>query len=347
MIRQLFITFLCIASLLLTACRSQPPGPPPTTVEIDTAKLQDWQASVKAVGTINTIQGAVLKSEVDGRVTKIAFTPGDNIAEGALLFEINPASLAAKYKSAQAASILAKANYLRAQQLYKQHFLAKADLDQAKANKDRGAADADAALADLRLAVIHAPFAGQVGLNQVNVGDYVKQGQNLVSLQQLDPLRIDFTVAEQYAGQIQAGDRVLLHVQNALFPSQIEGKVSAVDTMIDPDTRLLSVRANFANPKHVLLPGSFADVILFYGPHRQRLSVPQVAVISSADGDSIYRVEKQQAHKVKVTLGSRFDDQIMIDSGLKSGDEVVVAGQQKLQGDVAPIVIFNNKTIKS
>ncbi len=323
--------FLVLSLLVfLTACGSNAKqGAYPVSVEAITVQTQPWHASVQTTATVMAESGTILKSEVIGRVTNVAFKPGSAVIKGQLLFAINPAQLAAKLKMAQAMAELEQANYRRAFSLYRQHVISKADFDRAKATAVNDSATVEAAQAALDDALVHAPFAGVVGLNLVQEGDYVTIGQALVSLQQLDRLRLDFTVAEQYSDQVKLGDQVLIRVRD-LHHHQYLAVVSALDNAIDVNTRLMAVRATFVNPELNLLPGAYVDVTLSYGPEQHVLTTPQIAVVSSADGDSVFRIVKGKAVATSVTLGARFADQVIIVKGLMAGDQVITAGQLKL-----------------
>ncbi len=322
--------FIFSLIVLLTACGSKAEqGANLTAVDALTVQAQPWRASTQATATVMAESGAILKSEVMGRVTDVAFHPGASVSKDQLLFAINPAQLAAKLKMSQAMAELEQANYRRALTLYSQQVISKADFDRAKSSARNDAAAVEAAQAALDQALVHAPFAGVVGLNLVQQGDYVNVGQALVSLQQLDRLRLDFTVAEQYCDQIKMGDRVTIS-QRDLDHHQYQGTVSAIDNAIDVNTRLLALRATLTNIDQRLLPGAYVDVTVFYGPKQSVLAVPQIAVVSSADGDSVFKIIKGHAVLTPVVLGARFADQVIVVKGLKTGDQVVTAGQLKL-----------------
>lgn len=332
---------LCSAlSLALAACGSGPVmAPPPTGVAAVMVHAQPWRASLHTTATVMALQGAVLKSEVAGRVTQVGFQAGTNVAQGSVLFAINPAYVAAQLKVAQAQADLDLENYRRALKLYSEHVISKADYDRAKSAAKANQANVDAAQAALDQAVVRAPFSGQVGLNLVQLGDYVSVGQALVSLQQIDRLRIDFSVPEQYSDQLHLGDAVTVSARDGEHAAYA-GSISAIDNSINQDTRLLAVRAELANPQKSLLPGAFVAVTAFYGPQASVITVPQDAVVSAGMGDSVYRIVADKAVMTKITLGPRFADQVIVLSGLKAGDRVITSGQLKLQ-DGATVAVNN------
>lgn len=305
-------------------------------VEIAPVKMQSWQDNLKTTGTLSALQGVQFKSEMAGRVTKIYFHPGDKVQAGQMLLEINPANVEAQYHAAQAAAVLQQSNYHRAQLLYRQKVISQADLDTALYNKNSALAEEKSAQASLDLAEVKAPFSGTMGLALVNVGSYVAVGTPLFNLEQLDRLRVDFQIPERYANQAKVGDAL------TVAPS-ISGRVTGVDTAIDPATRMLGVQAVIENTSaNTLLPGSFAEVQWFYGPVRQVLFVPQTAVLDEGVAHKVYKVTKGIAHAVPVSIGQRFNDQIIIQSGLKAGDQIVANGLIKLHDGDAVVSAHSN-----
>ena len=344
--KYIFFSGLAVlsASLLLglTSCHSDAqPAPPATLVEAITLEAKAWHDNTETTATVLALQGALLKSEVSGRITQVAFKPGTHVEKGALLFEINPVELRAKLHMSQALADLESANYQRALQLYAKHVISRADYDRAKSSALNNKATVDAAQAALDQAVVHAPFAGTTGLDLVKEGDYVTIGQSLVSLQQLERLRVDFSVPEQFSNQLHVGDLVVVKPRDNSQHSY-QGVVSAVDNAIDPSTRLLAVRATINNSTERLLPGAFVDVTIYYGPSSSIVSVPQVAVVSGGSGDKVYRIIKGKAVATNFTLGTRIDDQVIIKRGLNAGDVVITSGQLKLE-DGALVAIKPDK----
>ena len=325
--RKSSVFFIALAVVLIASCGQSSKGNSgkQSVVEIAPVKVQSWQDNLKTTGTLNALQGVQFKSEVAGRVTKIYFHPGDKVQAGQMLLEINPANAEAQYHAAQAASVLQQGNYRRAQILYRQKVISQADLDTALYNKNSAFAAEKAAQASLDLAEVKAPFAGTMGLALINLGSYVAVGTPLFNLEKLDQLRVDFHIPERYANQAKVGDAVVLS-------PTISGRVTGVDTAIDPATRMLGIQALIDNAvAHPLLPGGFVEVQWFYGAVRQVLLVPQTAVLDEGVAHKVYKVTKGIAHTVPVSIGQRFNDQIIIQSGLKAGDLIVTNGIIKLR----------------
>ncbi len=331
-IKNLGVLFFGAFLILLSACsKNNGDGMPPAMVTLAPIKTQLWQPSFEAIGTVNAILGAQLKSEVAGRITQIYFQPGQQVHRGDSLLDINPAQLLASYHSAQADAALAQANLDRAVVLYHKKFIAKQDYETTLDKQKTALAALNLAAANLAQARITAPFDGTVGINKVNVGDYITVGTALLNLEELNQLRVDFTVPENLVGKVQIGDRVTLNTKDHASKA-LEGKVVGVDTAVDADTRMFSVRAIFDNTpdNKSILPGSFAEVTLFYGPGLPVMVVPQEAVVSDGDADSLFVAINGHAKLMPVKLGERFTDQVVVKSGVKPGDIIVTAGIVKV-----------------
>lgn len=299
-----------------------------TDVIVATAKAQDWQTRIQASGTLNAIQGVMLKSEVAGNVTKIYFHSGDAVKAGDVLLEINPGVLKANLVAAQATADLNSGDYDRATALFKRGALSKQDLDTALANKASALANLQAAKAQLAQNIITAPIDGKLGLTLYNVGDYINVGQSLVNLQSLDTLRVNFSVPQNNASQIKSGDPI--NVQSDSFPGEtFQGSVSAVDTAVDVNTRTVAIRAHIPNPNGKLLPGSFVQVTVDAGAQNMLVSIPQLAVVYDASGNYVYTVVNGKAVKTPIKILQTNKNMIAV-SGLKDGDAVVTQGQLKI-----------------
>ncbi|CAM4378017.1 MAG: Multidrug resistance protein MdtA [Legionellaceae bacterium] len=310
---------------------------PPTVVETAKVKSQDWQEKITATGTLSAKQGAILRSEIVGRITQIYFQPGQEVKQGALLIDINPGILEGDYQSKEAQLKLNRINYQRARDLYSKQLYPKAELDKQYAALKMAEADLMGSLAKLTQAKIRAPFPGKVGLNKVNIGDYVSVGQDLVSIQLINPMRIDFDIPETYVSQLALGQKVSLKIANKLNET-FEGKVTGIDTVIQPKTRSISVRAEMMNNTQSLLPGAFAEVILYLGSKHSMLTVPQQAIFYDQGKPFLFKIGQDKAIKTEVKLGHRIDNDILIENGISDNDEIITAGQFKLM-DQAPVIV--------
>lgn len=327
----------CALFSSLTFAKGPPQGMPPAFVETATVKSENWQQEITEVGTLSANQGINIKPEISGRITGVFFHSGDDVKANAPLIQINPDVFKAQLASAEAKLKLSKANYERYLQLYKKHVFATADLDNALANYHSDQAHVAQYQALLNQALIRAPFAGRLGLRLVNLGDFVSVGQNLTSLQNLDPMRIDFNVPEMYFHQLKLGQTV--NAQTRLFPNQsFTGTIYAFDATIDPNTRSLGVRATLPNKEGKLLPGGFVEVKLPVGNSQHILTVPETALSYDAEGEFVYKVVNNIAHKTRVKVGPHKSNEATILSGLNAGDVVVSSGQFKITGDNTPVM---------
>lgn len=335
--RLCYILLLILGLSLSTIVKAQEMKMPPTVVEAAKVKAQNWQQQVPATGTLLANQGAILRSEIIGRVTQIYFQPGQIVAEGSALMDINPAILEGQLRSQEAQLKLNEANYRRAEQLYRRQLFAKAELDKQLASLNVSKADVASAQAKLAQAKIRAPFTGKAGLNKINVGDYVAVGQELVSLQSIDPMRIDFKVPEIYASKLAVGEPITIDVAN--LPGQrFQGQLSGIDSMIDPKTRSISVRALIPNKEQTLLPGAFAQVTLYLGQNKPVLTVPQQAVVYDKGKTFLFKIVANKAIRVEVKLAKRIGNDIIVEQGVVANELVVTAGQMKLM-DQAPVIV--------
>jgi len=302
-----------------------------------------WQTEINATGTISAIKGVMLKAEVPGQVTKISFKSGQFVKEGQSMVQIYPDVLTAQLKKAQSALTLAKMEFQRGQKLIGRNIISQQDFDRLKAQYEESQSSVDELQAQLRQHNITAPFSGRAGLRRISLGDRLSPGDSLVSLQQLDPIRVDFSVPEIYINELKEGE--LVEVRPASLPDKVFlGKIYAVDSMVDPDTRSIDVRASIPNQEEVLIPGTFAKVRLLAGKNRSVATIPQTALTYDLAGAFVYQVQQNIVKKERVNIGERRGNDVEILSGLRPRDWVVTAGQVKLF-DGARVQIETPKTM--
>jgi membrane fusion protein, multidrug efflux system len=271
-----------------------------------------------------------LRPEVAGRIGAIGFQEGQPVAKGTLLVALDPAVPQAETEQARANLKLAKTKYDRAVDLAKSNFISSQAKDEAENNLR--IAEAALALSEAKLAKmqIRAPFSGIIGLRVVSLGDYVKEGADLVNLESIDPLKVDFRVPEVFMRQVQVGQA--LEVQLDALPNRtFEGRVLAVNPLIDAAGRAVVVRAVVRNPDTTLRPGMFARVRLITRESRDALVLPEQALIPQGDAQFVYRVVDDKAVRTKVEVGQRRDGKVEVLNGLGKDDVVVTAGQLKLR----------------
>ncbi len=313
---------------------------PPTVVE--TAKVENttWQEEISATGTLNANQGVMIRPDVAGQVTKIFFKSGTYIEQGKPLVQIYPDILQAQLARNKAALRLSELDFQRYAALYKKGSISKSQYDQAAAKLAQDKAVTEETEAELRQHTLTAPFAGQAGLRLVDLGDYVSPGQNIVSLQAIDPMRVEFSIPEVYLNLLAIGQTV--DIKTVANPeTTFKGTVYAFDSVVDPNTRSLDMWAHVPNKDHKLIPGTFANLTLYAGSKKKILKIPQRAVVYDKDGNYVFKIINKTAKKTPITAGLRKKDDIEIISGLEAGDIVVTAGQLKLF-DGSPVLFVSD-----
>ena len=310
---------------------------PGVSVEVAKVVAAAMPQVITAVGSLRSDESVTLRPEVAGRVSAIEFKEGLPIARGTTMVRLDPAINQAEVEQAKANLWLAKTKYERAIDLQKQGFISSQAKDEAENNLRL--AEAAIALAEARLAktVIKAPFAGVVGLRSVSLGDYVKEGQDLVNLESIDPLKVDFRVPEVYLKQVAVGQTLEVAL-DALPGKTYEGKVFAINPLVDAGGRAIVIRAQVRNADTALRPGMFARVRLITKNERDTLVIPEQALVPQGEDQYVFKVADGKATRVKVDTGQRRDARVEVTKGVNAGDVVVIAGQLKLR-DGMPVTV--------
>jgi membrane fusion protein (multidrug efflux system) len=303
---------------------------PPVPVEIAAVAKEAVADEVFAVGTLRSNEAVMIRSEIAGRIAAIGFGEGSAVRKGDVLFTLDDAIPAAELKDAEASLALSQRNFERARELFSRRFGTERTLDEARAALDSDSAKVELARARLGKTRIAAPFAGIVGLRRVSVGDYITIGQDLVNLEDLNPIKADFRVPERYLPALAPGQTLRVTVD--AFPGRVfTGEVAALDPMIDPEGRSIAVRARLPNPDGVLRPGLFARVNLVLHRRAQALTIPETAVVPRGEERFVYRIDGDRAVLTRVDLGERRAGRVEVTAGLNAGDEVVTAGHLRLR----------------
>ena len=328
------------------------PKPAPFTVSTGTAREQPWQPSLNAVGTLRAAKGADLAMEAAGLVTAVKLQSGQDVQQGQLLLQLRDDEAAAQLQQLQAAAQLSKLTFERARKQLAAQAISQASYDAAAADlkaKQAAVAQQQVVVAKKQL---RAPFAGRTGIITTSPGDYVSAGTTLVTLQQLDPLFVDFHLPQGELGRLKVGQTVELAL-DAYPDRHFTGKLSAISPKVDTNTRNVQVEARVPNHDKALTPGMFAKLQLNVGDEQPRLTLPQAAIVYNPYGDTVYVVQPskgkdEQGHVLPptvqqtfVTVGETRGDQVAILKGIKAGTEVVTSGQVKLKND-APIKVDNS-----
>lgn len=319
----------------------------PQTISTTKVGSQSWQAKLEAVGTLRAVHGTAVAPQVAGIVDAIHFKSGQEVQAGDLLVQLRDDVEVAKLKSMQAHAKLARITYHRDQAQYKVRAISKARLD-----NDREALSSANALVKQQQALvdyktIRAPFSGRLGLRKVDLGQYLQPGTPIVTLQQLDPILIDFHLPQQALAKVKVGQAIAINTDT--YPgTHFAGKITAINPKVNIQSRNVQIRARLKNPDHKLLPGMYATVDISVGTPTQFLTLPQTAITYNPYGSIVYLVKQEMVKGKKqliaeqqfVKTGKKRGDQIQVLSGLKKGDVVVTTGQVKLHNH--SIVNVNN-----
>jgi membrane fusion protein (multidrug efflux system) len=312
---------------------SAPGSGPAVSVEAIKVERLALPQGITAVGSLRSDESITLRPEVAGRISAIQFREGERVAKGAPLVKLDPSVTQAELQQAQANMVLAKAKYDRAVDLQGKGFISGQAKDEAENNLQVGEAALALARAKLAKLSIEAPFAGIIGLRSVSVGDYVKEGADMVNLEAIDPLKVDFRVPEIYLSQIRVGQSLQMTL-DAMPGKTYEGKVFAINPLIDAAGRAVVIRAQVRNQDTTLRPGMFARVRLLTHDTQEALVVPEQAIVPQGDEWFVYRVVDGKAQRAKVEIGQRRDGKAEVMKGLRDGDVVVTAGQLKIRDGV-------------
>ncbi len=321
---------------------------PVQTVTTLTAVSSPWQSSLNAVGSVVAINGANLSSEVSGIVDTIDFKSGDDVAAGTLLLTLRPNNDQAVLAQLQAAATLDQINYKRDTKQFSADAVSQAVVDTDRANLAAAEAQVQGQMALIAEKQVKAPFSGRLGIRQVDIGQYLTAGTQIVTLQQLNPLFVDFYLPQQALSQISIGQAVTVAV-DAFAGQSFAGTISSINAAVDTATRTIQVRATIQNDGLRLRPGMFGVVNVNVGTPVDLVTVPQTAITYDSYGDAVYLAvpgkdasgkNQLTAQLVFITPGDTRGDQVAVLKGVSAGDVVVTSGQLKLKNG-SPIVVNN------
>jgi membrane fusion protein (multidrug efflux system) len=324
---------------------------PATAVTTVVAQRETWPSTLTVIGTAAAIQGVTVSADLPGTIDKIHFDSGQQVHEGDILVELDTRQERAQLANLEAQRDLAGINYGRAQELVKAGVISHSDYDNANAQQKATEAQVGDIKAAIARKTIHAPFTGLLGIRQVSLGQYLAAGQAIVSLQSVDPIYVNFGVPQQNIAEMRRG-RVVRITNGDLPGMAFAGKITALDSVINEQTRNIQVQSTLENKGNKLRPGMFVQVELPLGQPRQVVPLPASAINYAPYGDSVfivtqmkdakgnaYRGVRQQVVKVEGARG----DQVAITSGINPGDEVVSSGVFRLRNG-APVQV--NNTVK-
>ncbi|HBC00230.1 efflux RND transporter periplasmic adaptor subunit [Stutzerimonas chloritidismutans] len=330
---------------------------PAINVETELARRMDWQSRLPAIGTLKASQGIDLSVEIAGTITDVQFQSGEKVSKGQAIVLLDSEMEQASLASAEADLNLSRLEFQRARSLLDRQAISRSEYDRLNAESQKAAASVAQLRASLSKKRILAPFSGTIGIRQVDVGDYIAAGTPIATLQDLTTLYVDFFLAEQHVPLLKLGQRVQLQV--AAYPGErFEGVISALNPKVETTTRNVQVRAELGNPDGRLLPGMFADLQVLLPTETAQVVVPETAITYTLYGNSVLLVTEGTppegassdepylvVERRFVTTGERRDGLTVVLDGLEGGEQVITAGQLKLDSGTH-VAIAESRTLK-
>jgi membrane fusion protein (multidrug efflux system) len=313
--------------------------PPPTAVTTDVAKQSEWQPTFESVGTAAAVNGVTVSTDLAGIVRQIAFESGNKVRAGDLLVRLDTTQEEAQLHQQEAQRDFAAVTLKRDKGLLAKHAISQSDYDNAEASFRQVQASVDQFSALIARKTLRAPFDGVAGIRQVNLGQYLKEGDPIVALQAFDPIYVNFSLPEQDLSKLAVGQPVVLHV-DSFEDRSFHGTITALNSMVDQATRNIQIQATFPNPEWRLRPGMFAKVSVVMSERQNVVAIPATAIHYAPYGDSIFIVSEMKDQQGKdykgvkeqfIKLGHSRGDMIAVVSGLKPGEEVVTSGVFRLK----------------
>lgn len=323
--------------------------PPPEAVTTIIAKREAWPATTSVIGTVEAVQGVTLSADLPGTVSRITFDSGKWVEKGEVLVELDTREEHAQLAEAEAQRDLTHLNFARSEDLLKGGVISRQDYDRSTADQKQAEGKVEEIRATIERKTIRAPFSGILGLRKVNLGQYLSAGTPIASLQSLNPVYVNFGVPQQLTGHVQVG-RELRITKDDMAGQIFAGRVTALDSVVDPSTRNIQVQATVPNAAGKLRPGMFVQVEAVVGASHDVIAIPASAINYAPYGDSVFIVTDLKDPKGQAYRGVRQQfvkleggrgDQVAVISGVNPGDEVVTSGVFKLRNGAA--VQVNNK----
>jgi len=341
---------LALACYSLTSFAADPPGkagapagapPRPMSVEAVQAVVTPVNDEVTAVGSLQSNESVMIRSEIAGRIATINFQEGKTAGAGDLLFSLDASEYQAQLAQSAANVKLTEMNFTRAKDLREKSLISQQEFDDTSAKLEESRAKLALDQSRLEKSAIRSPFNGVLGVRNVSPGAYIKPGEDLVMLEDIDPIKVEFRIPEMYSRQVKPGQHIAVRVD--AYPGEIfNGEVYVIDTRMDAQTRTMLLRGRIPNAKKNLRPGMFARVALILATRSNALVVPEQAMVPFGGDQFVYRVVDGKAVQTRVEPGRRMDGKVEIKTGVNAGDSVVTAGQMKLR-DGMPVAVLENK----
>jgi membrane fusion protein (multidrug efflux system) len=346
LVLTLILPVLLLSIIVLNSCSDDNASGngfafPPTAVEVAQVKVQKMIDKFEAVGTIEAIDEITVVSEIDGRVVSLPFIEGSYIRKGDLIAQLDDSQLAAEVARTEALYNQSKASYNRIKTIVEQNVGTPQNLDDALAALKVAEANLELAKTRLNKTKIVAPFDGIVGARKVSVGTFLRTGQEITQLANLDQIRVSFSVPERFLGQLKRDAEVTVY--SNVYPGyEVKGRIIAIEPILDSETRNVQVVAKVLNPGRKFHPGMSANVVVVLNERPDALTVPNEAVFANGNQSFVYVINPDSTvAAVPVTLGLQLPDVVEVVQGLEEGKQVVKAGHQKLYpgAKVMPVMI--------
>ena len=344
-----FVKFKQVQTAIAQGAAYQPPPEAVTTI---VAAREEWPSTLTAIGTVAAVRGVTVSADLPGVVDRIAFDSGLGVREGDVLAVLDTRQERAQLAAAEAQRDLARVNFERIQGLLDERVVSRAEFDRATADERQAKARVGEISAVIDRKTIRAPFSGVLGIRHVNLGQYLSGGDALVTLQALNPIYVNFGVPQQAMAQVRAGRVVRVTTDDRAGAAAIQGRITAIDSVVDESTRNIQAQATLGNADGRLRPGMFVQTEVVVGAASAVISLPASAISYAPYGDSVFVVSDLKDPKGRtyrgvrqqfVKLGPARGDQIAIVSGVKAGDEVVTSGVFKLRNGAA---VHINNTVR-
>ena len=319
---------------------------PPETVTTAVARAESWETSLSAVGSLTAVQGVTVAAELPAKVVEIAFEPGAKVKRGDLLIRQDTSVEEAQLPGAEAQVTLTESVLARDVEMLKDKIISQADYDAAVAGHRQAMAQVEILRATIAKKTVRAPFGGRLGVRQVNLGQILREGDPIVTLQSLDPIYVNFTLPQQELSRLRVG--LPVRVESDAFPGlAIDGRITTVNPLVDAETRNVQLQATVANPAETLRPGMFVNTAVGLPVRRKVIAIPATSVLYAPFGDSVFVVADDNVVKGGkalrqqfVRLGERRGDFIAVTDGLKEGATIVSTGVFKLRNG-QPVAVDN------
>jgi membrane fusion protein (multidrug efflux system) len=321
--------------------------PPPEIISTASVQLQAWESVLTAVASLEAVQGVTVAAEQPGKVVAISFASGDFVEKGALLVQLDTSAEEAQLRAIESSRNLARTNLRRLAGLAAKGFIALAEYDSAEAGFKEAEAQTENIQAVIEKKNIRAPFSGKLGVRQINLGQILKEGQEIVSLQTLDPVFVNFMLPQQELGRITTG-MVVRVSGDGTQGKQIVGKITTIAPKMEVNTRSIEVQATISNKEEILRPGMFVNVSVVLPEQAKVFTIPGTAVLYAPYSDSVFVVEEKKDEKSGediqtlrqqfVRLGEKRGDFVEVLSGLKEGETVASTGVFKLRNGQAVVI---------